>query len=109
MVVTRSRSSGDAEGTLTGRVQQFQVGEGASATSLEWDDGLNHPSIFFADELTASCAFALLLLPELLWEAVLLEPLQHPRAFTLREVGVPSRIEWVGVRFNSDVPDDPSV
>jgi hypothetical protein len=102
-------SAGDTEWTLTGGVQQFQVGERASATSLEWDDGLNHPPIFFVDELTASLAFAFLLLPESLWVAALLQPLQHPRAFALREVRVPSRIEWVSVRFDSDVSDDPSV
>ena len=99
----------DTEWTLTGRVQQFQVGGRAGTTVFEWDDGLNHPPIFFADELTASWAFAFLLLPESFWEAAILQPLQHPRTFTLREVGVPSRIEWVSVRFNSDVSDDPSI
>ena len=108
MVITRSLSGSDAEETLTGRVQHFQVGDRASATSLEWDDRLNQPSIIFDDELAASRTYALLLLPELFWEAALLEPLQHPRAFALREVGVPSRIEWVSVRFNSDMPDNPS-
>lgn len=37
------------------------------------------------------------------------QSLQHPRAFALREVVVPSRIEWVGVRFDSSVSDDPSI
>ena len=109
MVVTRSLSRAGAERTLTGRVQHFQVGERASTTRLEWDGGLNHPSIVFDDGLTASRAFALLLLPESFWEAASLQPLQHPRALTLREIGVPSRIEWVSVRFNPDVTDDPSV
>jgi len=53
-------------------VQQFQVGERASATSLEWDNGLKRPSIFFVDELTASRTFAVLLLPESFWEATFL-------------------------------------
>jgi hypothetical protein len=38
-----------------------------------------------------------------------LQPLQHPHACAMREVGVPSRIEWVSVRFNSDVPNNPSI
>ena len=109
MVAAGGLFSGDAEETLTSRVQHFQVGERAIATGLEWDNGLNHPSIIFDDELTASRAFALLPLPESFWEAAPLQPLQHPRAVTLREVGVPSRIERVSVRFNSDVPNNPSV
>ena len=109
MVATRSLSGGDAEGTLVGRVQHCQVGERASATGLEWDNGSNYPAIIFDDELTASRASAVLLLTESFWEAAPLQPLQHPRALTFREVGVPSRIEWVSVRFNSDVTDNPSV
>lgn len=70
---------------------------------------MNHPPIFFVDEVTASRAFACLLLPESFWEAAVLQPLQHTRTFTLREVRVPSRIEWVSVRFNSDVSNDPSL
>ena len=108
MVVTRSLSSDDTEETLTGKVQHFQVGESASATGLERDEGLNHPAIIFLDGLTASRASAVLLLPESFWEAASLQPLQHPRSLTLREVGVPSRIEWVSVRFDSDMSDDPS-
>jgi hypothetical protein len=37
VVVTQILFGGDAEGTLAGRVQHFQVGERASATELEWD------------------------------------------------------------------------
>jgi len=99
----------DAEGTLAGRVQQFQVRERASASGPEWDERLNDPSILFDDELSASRAVAVLLLPESFWEAALLQPCQHPRAFTLCEVGIPSRIEWVGIRYDSDMSDDPSV
>lgn len=69
MVAARSLSSDDAEVTVTGSVQHPQIGERASATNLEWDDGFRHPSIIFDDELTASRAFALLLLPESIWEA----------------------------------------
>jgi len=72
VVAARSLSSCDAEGTLTARVQHFQVGDRASATGPEWDDGLNHPSIFFVDGLAASRALALLLLPESFWEATFL-------------------------------------
>jgi hypothetical protein len=90
-------------------VQQFQVGGGAGPTVFEWDDGLNHPPVVVVDELTASRAFAFLLLPESFWEAAILQPLHHPRTFTLREVRVPSRVEWVSVRFDSDVSDYPSV
>src|ERR1019366_6475443 len=50
------------------------------------------------DELTAYGTFALLLLPESFGEAAVLQPLQHPRAFPHREIGIPNRIEWVGVR-----------
>jgi hypothetical protein len=54
-------------------VQQYQVGEGASATVLEWNSGLNCPSVVFVNELTAFPAFAvLLLLPESFWEATYL-------------------------------------
>ena len=106
MVTTRS---GDMEVTSTGKVQHFQVGERASTPQLEWEDGLNRPPIVFVDELTASRALADLLLPESFWEAAPLQPLQHPRALTLCEVEVPSRIEWVSVRFNSDVSDNPSI
>ena len=109
MVAIRDLSSGDVEGMLAGKVQHFQVDERASATGLEWDDGSDYPSIVFDHELTASRALAILLLPELFWKAAILQPLQHPRALTLREVGVPSRIEWVSVRFNSDVTNNPSV
>ena len=109
MVAVRSLSGGDAKVTLAGKVQHFQVGDRASATRLEWDNGLNHPSIVFVNELTASRAFALLLLPESFWEAASLQPLQHPHACAMREVGVPSWIEWVSVRFDSDVSDNPSV
>jgi hypothetical protein len=109
VVAVRSLSSGDAEEMLTGKVQHFQVGERANATGLEWDDGSNHPLIVFDHELTTSRALAVLLLPESFWEAAILQPLQHPRALALREVGVPSRIEWVSVRFDSDVPNNPSV
>ena len=106
MVTTRS---GDMEVTSTGKVQHFQIGERASTPQLEWDDGLNHPPIVFVDELTASRALAALLLPESFWEAAPLQPLQHPRALTLREVEVPNRIKWVSVRSDSDVPDNSSV
>ena len=90
-------------------MQHFQVREGAGAAGLEWDDGLNHPPIIFDDGLTASRTLAFLLLPESFWEAASLQPRRHPRALSLREVGVPSWIEWVSVRFDSDVPDNPSV
>jgi hypothetical protein len=53
-------------------VQQYQVGEGASATGLEWNSGLKRPSVVFVDELTAFRAFAALLLPESFWEATCL-------------------------------------
>ena len=109
MVARGKVSDRDAEGTLARGMQQFQVGRRASATSREWDHGLNRPPIVFADELPASRALALLLLPEAFWEAASVQLLQHSRASTLREVGVPSRIEWVSVRFDSDVPDNPSV
>lgn len=69
MVAARNISSGDTEGTLTGRVQHLQIGDSASTTSLEGDDRLHYPPIIFDDELTASRAFALLLLPEFIWEA----------------------------------------
>ena len=72
MIACGEFSVGDAESTLTGRVQQFQVGERASATGLEWDDGVNDPPFLFDDELTASRALAVLLLPELFWEATCL-------------------------------------
>jgi hypothetical protein len=94
---------------LAGRVQQFQMGEWEIATGFEWDEWLNRPPILFVDELTASRALAILLLPESFWEAVVLQPLQHPRIFASREVRVPIRIERVSVRFDSDVSDDPSV
>ena len=90
-------------------MQQFQVVKRASATSREWDNGLNRPSVFFVHELPASRALAVLLLPESLWEGASLQPLQHSLGSTLSEVEVPSRIEWVSVRFDSDVPDNPSV
>jgi len=102
-------SDRDAEGTLTGGVQQFQVGKRASATSREWDDGMNLPPIFRIDGLPASWALAVLLQPESFWEATSLQPLQHSLGSTLSEVGVPGRIEWVSVRFDSDVPDNPGV
>jgi len=54
VVAARSLSSCDAEGTSTARVQHFQVGGRASATRLERDDRLDHPSIFFDDELATS-------------------------------------------------------
>jgi len=101
-------SDRDAEGTLARGVQQFQVGKRASATSREWDDGTNLPPIFRIDGLRASRALAVLLLPELFWEAASLQPRQHPLTVALSEVGVPSRIEWVSVRFDSDVPGNPS-
>src|SRR6266702_6668317 len=85
-------SDRDAEGTLTRGVQQFQVGKRASATSREWDNGLNRPPIVFVDELPASRALATLLSPEPYWEVASLQPLQHSLASTLSEVGVPSRI-----------------
>ena len=109
MLATRSHAGDDAEGTLAGRVQHFQVRERARTAGLEWDNGSNHPPIVLDDELTASRALAFLLLPEPAWEAASLQPRQHPRALPLREVGVPSRIEWVSVRFDSDVTDNPSV
>jgi hypothetical protein len=109
VIAAGSLSGGDVEGTLTARVQHFQIGDRASATGLEWDNGLNLPSIFFVHELTASRAFALLLLPESFWKAVSLQPFQHPHARAMREVGVTSRIEWAAVRFNSRVPDNPSI
>jgi hypothetical protein len=90
-------------------VQHFQVGDRASATGLEWDDGFKNPSVIFVNELTASRAPPLLLLPESFWEAASLQSLQHPHTSTMREVRVPSRIEWVGVRFDSDVPDNPGI
>ena len=110
MIACGQLPAGETEWTLTGRVQHLRVGECASATGLEWDDGLlNHPSFIFVDELTASRASAVLLLPESFREAALPQSLQHARAFALREVGVPSRIEWVSVRFDSDVSNDPSI
>src|SRR5262245_14165209 len=102
-------SGGKMEESSAGRVQHFQVGERAIPSRLEWDDGLNHPSIIFDDGLTASRAITLLLLPESYWETASLQSLQHPRALTLREVGVPSRIEWVSVRSDSDVSDNSSI
>ena len=99
----------DAEATLARGVQQFQVGKQASATSRQWDNGMNLPPIFRIDGLPASRALAVLLLPESLWEASSLQSLQHSLGSTLSEVEVPSRIEWVSVRFDSDVPDNPSV
>jgi hypothetical protein len=56
MVADGRVSDRDAEGTLTRGVQQFQVGKRASATSREWDNGLNRPPIVFVDELPASRA-----------------------------------------------------
>ena len=109
MVTAKSLSGGDKEGTLADEVQHFQVGERASATGLEWDNRSDHPSIVFDDGLTASRALAVLLLPESFWKAAVLQPLQHPHALAMRKVGVPSWIEWVSVRFDSDVPDNPSV
>jgi hypothetical protein len=109
VIAYRKVSDRDSEGTLARGVQQFQVGKRASATSLEWDNRLNHPSTIFVNELPASRALAALLLPEPFWEAASLQPLQHSLASTLSEVGVPSRIEWVGVRFDSDMADNPSV
>ncbi len=76
---------------------------------LEWYDRPNQPLILIVDELAAYGTYTLLLLPELFGKATVLQPLQHPRALPLREVGFPNRIEWVGVRFNPDVTDDPSV
>ncbi len=99
---------GDSESTLTGRVQYFQVGEGASTACLDWDSWPDQPLILIVDELAAYRTFAFLLLPESFGEAAVLQPLQHPRTFPLREIRVPNRIEWVGVRFNPDVPDDTS-
>src|ERR1700724_635247 len=89
VIANRELSSGDVEGMWAGKVQHLQVGERASATRLEWDDRSDYPSIVFDDELTASRALAILLLPELLWKAAILQPLPHPRAVTPREVGVP--------------------
>ena len=109
MFTAGSLSNGDTEETLTGRVQHSQVRGRASTTGLEWDNGLDLPSIVLDDELAASRALAVLLLPESFWETASLQPLQHPRALTLCEIGVPSRIEWVSVRFDSDVSDNPSV
>ena len=109
MIACGKVSDRDAEVTLTRGMQQFQVGKRASATSREWDNGMNLPPIVFVDELPASRALAALLLPEPYWEVASLQPLQHSLASTLSEVGVPSRIEWVSVRFDSDVPDNPSV
>jgi hypothetical protein len=109
VVAVRSLSYSDTEDMLAGQVQHFQVGERASATELEWDNRSDHPSIVFDDGLTASRALAVLLLPESFWKAAVLQPLQHPHALAMRKVGVPSRIEWVSLRFNSDVPDNPSV
>ena len=109
MITYGKVSDRDTEGTLARGVQQFQVGKRASATSREWDDGTNLPPIFRIDGLPASRALAVLLLPESLWEAASLHAFQHSLGSTLSEVGVPSRIEWVSVRFDSDVPDNPSV
>ena len=109
MIAYGKVSDRDAEGTLARGVQQFQVGKRASATSREWDDGMNLPPIFRIDGLPASRALAVLLLPESLWEGASLQPLQHSLGSTLSEVEVPSRIEWVSVRSDSDVPDNSSV
>jgi len=76
---------------------------------LDWDNGPNQPLSLIMDELTAYGTFTLLLLPKLFGEAAVLQPLQHSRALPRREIGVPNRIEWVGVRLNFDVTGDPSV
>ncbi len=94
---------------MTGRVQHTEVGRRARAASLEGDDGQHVPPIAFVDELTAPQAFTILLLPELLEEPTILQALQHSRALALREVVIPSRIERVGVRFDSDMPDNPDI
>jgi hypothetical protein len=70
---------------------------------------MDDPSTFCVDELTAPQAFSFLLLPELFGEAAPLQTLQHPRAFSLHEVGVPVRIEWVSIRFDSDMSDDSGI
>ena len=75
----------------------------------DWDNRPEQPVVFIGDELTASGTFTLLLLPKLFGEAAVLQPLQHSRALSHREIVIPNRIEWVGVRLNFDVTDDPSV
>ena len=77
MITYGKVSDRDAEGTLTRGVQQFHVGKRASATSREWDDGMNLPPIFRIDGLPASRALAVLLLPESLWESASLQPLRR--------------------------------
>src|SRR6266702_4423643 len=47
VVACGSPSAGDGEVMLAGKVQQFQVGERASTTRLEWDDSANDPPIVF--------------------------------------------------------------